>query len=152
MSSVITLFLYFIVLGIAESESGKDSIFIASILCGSYFIFLGFYWMIVFWWSRATMGRSTTITFSFLTTLWIVLCLYFIGVTSSLITELYHHHCPFLFKVLQPHNNCSGNNTMFENIPFFSLSSMVILWLVYVAIFMLNVMYTCQHTPNRVIH
>ncbi len=84
--------------------------------------------------------QTTTITFSFLYSFWMVLCLFFIGSMTSLIVELYHNqrYITCLFN-----KDCTLN-LVYKHVPFLSISSMLIVWLVYVFIFALNFIYACS--------
>ena len=98
-----------------------------------------------------TRGRSTTITFSFLTTLWIVLCLYFVGVTSALSTELYEHNFFIFFNSID--DRCKFNESFRDKfhriIPVLSLGSMIAMWVFYVTIFIVNIIHSCfSRTSN----
>lgn len=111
---------------------------IVSILAGLYFMFLTIYWIIVFWWSHMSRGGSKSISFTIITTLWIVLCLYFIGITSSLATEIYEHR------------NTVANFTEIstQNFPVYTLGSMVLLWIGYILVFIANVIFAYKRqTP-----
>ena len=121
----------------SEREDNNTTIYIACMLCASYFIFAAFYWILVFWWSQVTERQPKTITFSFLTSLWIFLCLYFIGSTSALFSEIFHGRNRFIKNVIN-----AGPANAYEVVPLITMLVMIIVWATYVSIFTLNVIYT----------
>lgn len=61
---------------------------IISTLVGVFFMLLGIYWILVYWWSRhGNNGPNAHRDFSPLAILWWLLSLYFTGVFFSLLTE-----------------------------------------------------------------
>ncbi len=133
-------------LGITEAKSLNQEngdlkiVFVATIMCNSCFIFLGFYWMIVYWWSQVTKSQSKTITFGILTTLWLVLGLYLVGTTSSLGTALYFEREEFITNGFHKAGNLS--QVHLTSSPVLTLSSIVFIWIVYVIIFVINIIFT----------
>ena len=83
---------------------------IISSLTGTFFIFLGFYWILVYWWvGRTDAPRHPHHDFSPLAFIWWLLSLYFTGIFLSLLTETLDQHLHN--NTFQFYNNVTCNTT-----------------------------------------
>ena len=110
-------------------------------LGGVFFILVGLYWALVFWRTRISVGTSS---FSFLTILWFVLALLLVGTAAALAAEVYEYRnilANFTADIPCDSTDIVEDSTLsyhFNLIPMLALGSMVILWIVYVCVFLVQ--------------
>lgn len=117
---------------------------IATMLAGIFFVLLGLYWVTVFWWSRSIHNHVPLHKrdFSPCEFLWWLLSLFFIGVLSSLATQVQEHHN----EIFNDSRSGSGGGMSISEsnddgleannwIILVALFSMVLFWLIYATIF-----------------
>lgn len=110
-------------------------------LGGVFFILIGFYWILVFWWTRISDNASQRVSFSVLTIIWFVLAMFFVGVTAALATEVYEHSqviANFTSDLPCKEESMDTLPYHYNIIPLLALSSMILVWLVYLCLFLVN--------------
>lgn len=78
-----------------------------TIVAGVYFILLFLYWLLVFWWSKISIGASKNISFSLLTILWFFQSMLFVATASSLAIEIFEKQALIVHANLDTFSNCS---------------------------------------------
>ena len=105
---------------------------------GLLFLFLGFYWMLVFWWSR-NRDDFRKITFTVLMTVWFILALFFVGVLTALATEVYENSDVLIYnKTCDPGEDHFLSHNYYNLIPLMMLGGMTLVWLVHVCLFFIT--------------
>lgn len=117
--------------------------FVLAMLAGIFFILVGFYWISVFWWVKVSGSASKRVSFSFLTALWFILALLFVGIAAALATEVFEYRRILAsFKKDRPCDDDMPNVPKvpyhFNIIPLLALASMVVLWVVHVCVFLVH--------------
>ena len=118
--------------------------FALAMLGGAFFILVGLYWALVFWRTRISVGTSRRVSFSFLTILWFVLALLLVGTAAALAAEVYEYRnilANFTANIPCDSTDIVEDSTLsyhFNLIPMLALGSMVILWMVYVCVFLVQ--------------
>ena len=113
-------------------QDNNLTIFILLVFIGLFFILLGLFWALVFWWSKISKKASKIVRFPLIVTLWFVLCFYSVAITSALFTITVKQHEEIEIRI--------------EKYSFFSalgLASVFLLWTVHAIVFFVNVCCNC---------
>ena len=119
--------------------------YILMALVGIFFILLGFYWILVFWWSKINRMSSNAVSFSVVVTLWFVLCLLSVAITSALTTQIvqYRNETIYIYKydmmdddnIMKDNDDCKRNSQIVA-LP--AVGSILVLWTVQMCVFLVN--------------
>ena len=114
-----------------NNEHLRRPIFIISALVGLFFILLGIFWALVFWWSKISNKASKLISFSLIVTLWFILCFFSVAIASALTTLIVVKHDHFVFHG-------------YLLVSVLGLGSIFMLWTVHFTVFLVNVFCTLR--------